>query len=270
MRQRDRIWGVHRMAVVLTVRTAVNKMTGLMRITALFPGLHWNKKQRILAVALLAVVVGVIALIFTSGLMDVIAVVVLGLREAGPLIFFLAMALLPAFGFPLLAFTLAAGPVFGPTLGPAWVVVWSIAAVVANLLLTYWLAHRALRPFLGWLLKYFGIPLPKNPGTGAWQITWIVRLTPGPPFWVQSYLLGLIRVPLRPYLVVSVAIMTGYIVALVYGGTALAEGNWRLAFVAGGLLVAMIAVRQLVRQRTTRRQTAARKPVEQPMLPAIN
>ena len=38
-------------------------------------------------------------------------------REAGPWPFFIAMAVLPAVGFPLSPFALAAGPVFGPTLG---------------------------------------------------------------------------------------------------------------------------------------------------------
>jgi uncharacterized membrane protein YdjX (TVP38/TMEM64 family) len=244
-------------------------MTGPMRNAAPAHGPYWNKKQLVLAAALLSIFVGVIAVVFTSGLMDVMAALVLGLREAGPVIFFLAMALLPAAGFPLLAFTLAAGPVFGPTLGPAWVAVWSIVAVVANLLLTYWLAHRALRPLLVRLLSFFGVPSPEIFRTGAWQITWIVRLTPGPPFWVQSYLLGLIRVPLMPYLAVSTMVMAGYIVALVYGGAALAEGNWRLAFVAGGLLVALIALMQLLRQRKTRRQLAGDKQIEPPLFPAI-
>lgn len=194
--------------------------------------------------------------LFSPTLTETVEAVVLGLREAGPVAFFLAMALLPAAGFPLLAFTLAAGPVFGPTLGTWWVILWSLTAVVANLLLTYWLANRALRPFVCWLLRYFGIPLPAGTAEGAWQITLIVRLTPGPPFWLQSYLLGLIRVPLGPYLVVSTLVMAGYIIALVSGGAAMAEGNGRLVVVAAGVLVVSVAVLQLLRQRTIRRKTS--------------
>jgi len=216
-----------------------------------------RKKPLLLALGLAAAVAVGFALLFTPAVIDAIDAVVLGLRGAGPVPFFLAMALLPAAGFPLLAFTLAAGPVFGPTLGAGWVIAWSLTAVVANLLLTYWLANRALRPFVSWLLRYFGIPLPANMAEGAWQITLIVRLTPGPPFWVQSYLLGLIRVPLVPYLVVSTSIMAGYIVALVCGGAAMAEGNGRLVVVAAGVLVVSIAVLQLLRQRTIRRRTNA-------------
>lgn len=227
---------------------------------------RWRKKPLLLTLGLAVVAIAVGVAIFSSTLMELVDALVFGLREAGPVVFFLAMALLPAAGFPLLAFTLAAGPVFGPTLGTGWVIGWSLAAVVANLLLTYWLANRALRPVVGWLLRYFGIPVPGNMTEGAWQITLIVRLTPGPPFWVQSYLLGLIRVPLVPYLVVSTAIMAGYIVALVSGGAALAEGNGRLVAVAAGVLVVSIAVMQLLRQRTIRRRTTALNvPVPQAM-----
>jgi uncharacterized membrane protein YdjX (TVP38/TMEM64 family) len=189
--------------------------------------------------------------------MEAADTVVLGLREAGPQVFFVAMALLPAVGFPLSPFTLAAGPVFGPTLGAGWVIVWSLTAVVVNLLLTYWLANRALRPLVSRLLTYFEFHLPDNPAGGAWQLAWIVRLTPGPPFWVQSYLLGLIRVPLVPYLIVSTFVMAGYIVALVCGGEAIANGSGRLAITAVGILVVTIAALQLLRKRTARLRAAA-------------
>ncbi len=188
--------------------------------------------------------------------MDAADAVVRGLRETGPGIFFVAMAILPAVGFPMMAFTLAAGPVFGPTLGAGWVIVWSLVAVVGNLLLTYWLANRALRPLVSRLLAYFEFRLPDGTVTGAWQIAWIVRLTPGLPFWAQSYLLAMIRVPLVPYLVVSTSVMVGYIVALVCGGAALASGSGRLAFTAAGILVVSVAALQLVRKWTARRRAA--------------
>lgn len=220
------------------------------------PRRFWTN-QRLLTAAMLAVGGGALAVGWhLAGLREAVEAVVLGLREAGPVVFFVAMALLPAAGFPLLAFTLAAGPVFGPTLGPGWVVGWSLAAVVANLLLTYWLAHRALRPLVSRLLAWGGFPLPDAPVKSAWQLTLIVRLTPGPPFWAQSYLLGLLRVPLGPYLVVSTAVMAGYIAALVYGGAALMQGNGRMAFAAAGGLMVVIAAWQLLRRRADRKLAA--------------
>lgn len=211
-------------------------------------------KRRLVLAAVVAVVgVAVAVVIVKTGLMDTLHAVILHLREAGPAIFFLAMAVLPAIGFPLLAFTLAAGPVFGPTLGTGWVIVWSLTAVIANLLLTYWLADRAFRPLVSRVLGYFDFRLPENVAGSAWQLSLIVRITPGPPFWVQSYLLGLVGVPLVPYLTVSTGVVAGYIVALVGGSEAIASGNGRLAFVAVGVLVVTIAALQLLRQRARRR-----------------
>jgi uncharacterized membrane protein YdjX (TVP38/TMEM64 family) len=218
---------------------------------------YWTKKHILLAASLVGLTAVFVIMVLTTGLTEAANAVVLGLREAGPAVFFVAMTVLPAVGFPLMAFTLAAGPVFGPALGAGWVIVWSLAAVVGNLLLTYWLANRALRPLVSRLLKYFEFTLPDVTATGAWQIALIVRLTPGPPFWAQSYLLGLIRVPLVPYLMVSTSVMAGYIVTLVCGGVALANGNGRLAFTAAGILVISVAALQLWRKRTARRKTAA-------------
>lgn len=210
-------------------------------------------------VAALLVLVG--ALIFFAlklGWMEAAESVVSSLRVVGPGAFFVAMALLPAVGFPMIAFTLAAGPLFAPAWGAGWVITWSVAAVVGNLLLTYWLSHRALRPLVTRLLTHFDFQVPdRMAADGAWQMTLIVRLTPGPPFWVQSYLLGLLRVPLLPYLVVSTLVMTGYIVALVLGGEAIVDGNGRLAVAAIGTLVVFIAALQLLRKWTARRRARA-------------
>ena len=218
---------------------------------------RWTQKHLLLAAGFGVLLVALVIAAVQTGLLEALDAMILALREAGPLVFFGAMALLPAVGFPMIAFTLAAGPVFGPVLGTGWVIGWSLLAVAVNLLLTYWLANRALRPLVSRLLKYFDIRLPDGTTGGAWQITLIVRLTPGPPFWVQSYLLGLLRVPVGPYLVVSLFVMAGYIVALVCGGEAIAGGNGRLAFLAAGLLVVTVAVLQLLRQRTVRRRAAA-------------
>lgn len=207
-------------------------------------GRPWTQKHLVLALGLAATMVAMLVLGWRLGLVDIVQALIVRLREAGPGVFFVAMALLPAVGFPMLAFTVAAGPVFGPTFGPGWVIVWSLAAVTANLLLTYWLANRALRPLVRQLLIYFGFRLPAKTTGGAWQLTLVVRLTPGPPFWVQSYVLGLLRVPLLPYLVVSSLVMAGFIVALVCGGDAIVEGNGRLAFVAIGVLVVCVVALQ--------------------------
>lgn len=225
------------------------------------PPRRWAKIHVLRLAGLLLVIVTLAALALGPGLVEATNAVILALRAAGPGVFFLAMAFLPALGFPLLAFTLAAGPVFGPVLGTGGVIASSLGAVLANLLLTYWLSHRALRPLVSRLLARFAIRLPESAAGDAWQLTLIVRLLPGPPFWVQSYLLGVLRVPLVPYLVVSLLVMTGYIVALISGAEAVASGNGQLAFAAVGVLVVTVAGLQLWRHRTARRQAAVALPL---------
>jgi len=202
-----------------------------------------------LAAAALITAVGL-----TAGVAEAANTVVLGLRDAGPVVFFTAMAVLPAVGFPLLAFTLAAGPVFAPSLGPVAVIGWSLAAIVVNLLLTYWLSQRALRPLANRLLTYFDYRMPQGNVASPWELTLIVRLMPGPPFWAQSYLLGLLRIPLLPYLAISTGVLAGFIIALVYGGNAIAEGRGRTALLAAAAVGIVAAFLQLMRKHLARRQ----------------
>jgi uncharacterized membrane protein YdjX (TVP38/TMEM64 family) len=222
---------------------------------------HLAKRRIALVVSLVLIAAALVAVVLRTGLLETLNTVVFHLREAGPAVFFVAMALLPAAGFPLMAFTLAAGPVFAPTLGTGWVILWSLIAIITNLLLTYWLADRAIRPLVARVLTYFDFRLPDRLAASAWQLSLIVRLTPGPPFWVQSYLLGLVRVPLVPYLTVSTGVVAGYVVALVWGGEAIASGNGRLAIAAIGVLAISVAGLQLLRRRTTRRQAGLATPL---------
>ena len=209
------------------------------------------------AVGLAALIAALVFLALKVELMVAVDAAILSVREMGPEVFFVAMALLPAVGFPMIAFTVAAGPVFGPTLGTGGVIACSLMAVVLNLLLTYWLANRALRPLVSRLLAHFEFRLPEGARDGGWQMSLIVRLTPGPPFWVQSYLLGVMRVPFVPYLIVSTFVMAGYIVALVCGGEAIADGSGPLALAAVGILVVFAAALQLLRKRAARRMATA-------------
>lgn len=170
------------------------------------------------------------------------------LRAAGPWWFFGAMAVLPAIGFPLLPFALAAGPAFAPTLGAAAVAGCAVAAVAVDTLLGYWLSKRALRPLVQRILARFGYRVPVLPPGTAWHAVLLVRLAPGLPFWVQSYALGLMRVPLLPYVVVSTAVPALYLVGAIYGGDALWHGHVKAGLIAFGAVGLVAAAIQLWRK----------------------
>lgn len=164
-------------------------------------------------------------------------------RDAGPAPFFVAMALLPAAGFPLSMFTVAVALVFVPTLGLGIVLACTLLAVAVNVALSYWIAARALRPLVARIVRRFGYNLPEIQPHAAWPIILLVRIVPGPPFFVQSYLLGLARVPFGTYLAISTSIPALYLVGTIVLTDALARHDrWTMAaavalfVVAGGVL----------------------------------
>lgn len=181
-------------------------------------------------------------------------------RDAGPLAFFSAMAIFPAFGVPMLTFTLTVGSAFGPTLGMPMVVVWSLVAMVVNLTLTYALARRGLRPVLEALVKRLGYKLPEVESGDVLDLIVILRVTPGIPFFVQNYLLGLAEVPAGKYFVVSCLIALPYCAAFVLFGNALMTGQGKLLLTLVGVLVALVAGTHFVRRHYGAKRKVAAKP----------
>ena len=116
------------------------------------------------------------------------------IQKAGPWMFFSAMAVLPAAGAPLLAFVLPAGPAFSGQLGLGGVIAACGAALAVNLALTYWVARRALRPLAERLVVRMGYKIPQIDEEAQMEVTLLLRITFGPPFFLQNYILGLCNV----------------------------------------------------------------------------
>jgi len=213
---------------------------------------------------LLAAVVGAVGLLALRGV-DVRGGVESALdwvRAAGPWTFFLAMAILPALGFPVSPFTLSAGPVFGPVMGLGWVIAASFAAITVNLIIGYSLARWAMHPLLERLMLRLGYKLPQVPPDQFRDWTILMRVTPGPPFVVQNFVLGLARVPLRIYLTVSVIVCWSYTLGFIVFGDALVQGKGRMAFLGALLLVAAITGLQLLRKHFARKRARLAATIE--------
>lgn len=170
------------------------------------------------------------------------------IRDAGPAVFFTAMALLPATGVPLTFFTLTAGSVFSPQLGAPTVIVLSLTAITTNMVLSYLLARRALRPMLEAMVGRLGYKLPQVNSGDVNDMIVLLRVTPGVPFPVQNYLLGLARVPFGRYLAVSALIQLPINAAIVLFGGALLSGKGGIAFYSLLLLLALMVGTHLVRK----------------------
>lgn len=207
-----------------------------------------SKWLRIAGASILALVV-VLAVARHFELRAQAARIVAFFRDAGAWPFFTAMAVLPAVGFPISAFNVVAGPVFGPTLGVGTVIACAVLAIAANLAGSYWIADRGLRPLMERWVKRWGYAVPELPAGSAWEITLVVRIIPGPPLFLQSYLLALARVPFWTYLGISLAVQATYLTAMILAGDAFARGDWRAMAVAGGLFVLVGAVMHRLRLR---------------------
>lgn len=175
-------------------------------------------------------------------------------QTVGPVPYFTAMALLPAAGFPISVFTLMAGGLFGPQIGLGWTVFWALLALGVNIALTYWLARYALRPLLEGLVRRMGYGLPQVSKENHASLTLFIRITPGPPYFIQGYLLGLAEVPFVTYMWLSWVCQGGYAVAMVVFGDSLMKGNGKVVFLAVGILVGLTVAVKMLRRRMTQKK----------------
>ena len=170
------------------------------------------------------------------------------IRAAGPVAFFLAMALVPAAGVPFLVFLLPVVSLFGPRFGTPATVALALAAATANMAFTYMLARWALRPVLTRLVARLGYKIPEVAAADATDLIVILRVTPGIPFCVQHYLLGLASVPFGKYLLVSCLLVWPMATGFMLFGDALLHGKGKVALLSFSLLLAVTAVLHLVRK----------------------
>ena len=170
------------------------------------------------------------------------------LRAAGPLAFFSAMAVLPAGGAPISIFNLTAGTAFAGQLGMSGVLAAAGLAIAVNLALTYWLARYALRPWLEQMISRTKYQIPVVVAAEHAEITLLVRITPGPPFFLQSYLLGLAEVRFATYLWISWLITFIYSTGVIVFGDAILHGKGKVAFFGLSLLVAVALGVHLLRK----------------------
>lgn len=178
---------------------------------------------------------------------------------AGPVWFFTAMAVLPAIGVPIAPFNLAAGPAFSAPLGLPIVIGLASLATAVNVSVTYALARHFLRPLLAKLVDRLGYKVPEIPPSSTFTFILLVRVTPGPPFFMQGYLLGLAATPFSTYFIVSWLVGSLYGTGTILLGDSLLRGRPKILLAAVCLLGALILGVRWFRQRMAARHPAAVK-----------
>ncbi|MDO8542543.1 MAG: hypothetical protein Q7S40_19045 [Opitutaceae bacterium] len=208
-------------------------------------------KLVVVCLVLLVVLVLVLRGVDLRGFGDRVVAVI---RNAGPWAFFSAMMVLPAFGVPMMAFTIPAGEAFSAQLGMPGVIAIALFAIAVNLALGYWVARYALRPVVVVVLKRFGYSVPRITPGNALSVLLIVRLTPGPPYFLQACILGVAQAPFRLYLIVSWLAILPWAIGGIILGKGLFAGNFAAVLLGLGLLVAAGVGLQWVRRKYARRE----------------
>ncbi|HKB91169.1 MAG TPA: VTT domain-containing protein [Opitutaceae bacterium] len=222
------------------------------------PSLRLSRKT-IVIVAIALVLLAIGAWFFVRGVnIGALRDEVMGfIQQQGPWVFFIAMALLPAAGFPMLAFTVTAGAAFSAKMGTLGVILCCVAAVLANITLTYWLARYALRPIFERLVERMGHKIPQVSPDEQGEVIVLLRITPGPPFFLQNYILGMAEVNFFKYVWITLLVHIFQIVAFTIFGQSFMNGRGALAVTGIGLLAGATIVIHLVRRHLTDRKKTA-------------
>ena len=208
-----------------------------------------------LAIAAVVLLVGVVLLLRGVDLRALVQALMDFIRQIGPWAFFGAMAILPAFGAPMTAFTIPAGEAFAAQLGMGPVIALALLAIAVNLALAYWLSRYALRPLLTWLINRYGYTVPRVTRENALNILLVVRLTPGPPYALQCFVLGIAEVPFRLYMIVSWLSILPLAVGAIVLGKGIFNGNVGAVVMGLGVMVVASILFQWVRKKYFARET---------------
>lgn len=162
------------------------------------------------------------------------------LAGTSPWFFFLAMATLPVFGFPISACYIYAGLAFDPwTAGAA-----CLGALAVNMSASYLLMRSFLRGPLMKLMARRGWKVPVLRGDNVFRFTFLIRTIPGPPFFFQNLALSLAGIPFLTYLWVSLLAQGTIAIGVIYCSHALSRNPSSVGgLIAVGLVVVVVIAR---------------------------
>jgi uncharacterized membrane protein YdjX (TVP38/TMEM64 family) len=211
------------------------------------PASTWNRPWLRLSVALLLTLAAVVWLgPKAPAWREAIDRGIEWVRAAGPGAFFTAMAIVPA---PLWMFTVPAGEAFAGQLTLPGVIAAALVAIAVQIALCYGLARYALRPALEKLVRRFGYSVPRLTADTALNVALLVRLTPGPPLFLQCFLLGIAEMPFRLYMIVSWLCTVPWVIGGIVLGRGVLAGNFATVVVGISLLAAAAIAVRLLRRR---------------------
>jgi len=166
------------------------------------------------------------------------------LQRAGKGWFFVAFAVAPLFFMPVSIFYLTAG-----VYGYEWAIPLVWGALAVNVTLAYWISAHGFHPVIERLVGRWGYRIPRVPPGEELKVALIVRIAPALPFSIQSYLLGLARIPFRSYMAVSLGFQAPMAAGMILLGDSLFRGRVGLAIAGVCVIVIVVLIIQILRNR---------------------
>lgn len=168
--------------------------------------------------------------------------------EQNPSALILSLAILPGIGVPISPILILFGAVLGPRYG---LFVTCLIGALAQAVCATWTYYLSAGPLRGLLQRTIlrRRPLPTLTEQNAWRIGLILRITPGIPYALQNVALGVMGLPFRIYMAVSIPIQSVYASAFIIGGGAIFNGRFGLALTAGIILVAVVLATRMYQSR---------------------
>lgn len=173
----------------------------------------------------------------------------LSFLKANPWALILAVATLPGMGFPISPLLLMFGVVLAPHYGMVTTCALGILSQSFCTTWTYLLSSGPLRDVLKKIVSQRR-ELPELTESNALRLCLILRITPGIPYAIQNIVLGIVGMRLKQYLIVSIPITALWTIGFIVTGGAIFKGQAGLAITGVLLLVAMVLLTKMLRQKT--------------------
>ena len=155
-----------------------------------------------------------------------------------PLLLMLALAILPGIGFPISPLLIVFGTSLTPQYGLITTCLMGIAMQSFCTTWSYLIAAGPLKNCLTqWLHRRYTLPCFNQ---GCHNRHLLIRLAPGFPYALQNIILGLIGVPLKTYLLISIPITAMISSIFISSGAAIIEANTQGLLIGFATLVLVL------------------------------
>ncbi len=211
-------------------------------------------RKRVLRLVLAVTIVAALVVFVSTESWDLGAIRawMLGLN---PALLIVLMAVLPVVGFSVALVYLVAGAAFGGIAGFA-----VITAVTAfHLTASHWLGRKFFRRPVERFLKKRKVRVPEIPPGEEREVTLLILLTPGLPYFVRNYVLALSHIPGRTYFWIAWPIYVMRSCVTLYLGDYGAELNRNRLLILGAIFVVKLGICAFLVYHVRRRYLATHR-----------